>query len=160
MSGTCIDWFHEWPETALVSVAQKFLSNLDLTLDMKENIAYHMADVHLSVGTASANYYQVEKRYNYTTPKSFLELVGFYKLLLAKKKLELANGMKRLDIGLDTLNRTNKDVAVLAEFLIEKKKEVEMKKAATDVLLEEMGKQRSEAETQQGKSGIYLFLYV
>jgi hypothetical protein len=54
-------------------------------------------------------------------------------------------------IGLDTLQRTNKDVLVLAEFLIEKKKEVEAKKAATDILLEEMGNQRL---------GMYLCLYV
>jgi dynein heavy chain len=37
----------------------------------------------------------------------------------------------------------------MQEFLKEKKKEVEAKKAATDKLLEEMGKQRSEAEAQQ-----------
>ena len=40
--------------------------------------------------------------------------------------------------------RTNRDVEKLQEFLKEKKKEVEVKKSATDKLLEEMGKQRSE----------------
>jgi hypothetical protein len=40
--------------------------------------------------------------------------------------------------------RTNRDVEKLQEFLKEKKKEVELKRAATDKLLEEMGKQRSE----------------
>jgi len=27
---TNIDWFHEWPEEALLSVSQKFLSEVDL----------------------------------------------------------------------------------------------------------------------------------
>ena len=40
--------------------------------------------------------------------------------------------------------RTNRDVEKLQEFLKEKKKEVEVKRSATDKLLEEMGKQRSE----------------
>ena len=57
--------------------------------------------------------------------------------------------IKRLDTGLETLMRTNRDVEKLQEFLKEKKKEVEIKRAATDKLLEEMGKQRSEAEAQQ-----------
>jgi hypothetical protein len=40
--------------------------------------------------------------------------------------------------------RTNRDVEKLQDFLKEKKKEVEIKRSATDKLLEEMGKQRSE----------------
>lgn len=27
---TCIDWFHEWPEEALISVSSRFLSEIDL----------------------------------------------------------------------------------------------------------------------------------
>ncbi len=33
----------------------------------------------------STKYYQVEKRYNYTTPKSILELIYFYKKLFKKQ---------------------------------------------------------------------------
>ena len=48
--------------------------------------------------------------------------------------------------------RTNKDVEELQAFLKEKQKEVDAKKAACDVFLEEMGKQRSEAEAQQANA--------
>ena len=27
---TCIDWFHEWPEEALISVSSRFLSDVEL----------------------------------------------------------------------------------------------------------------------------------
>ena len=27
---TCIDWFHEWPEEALVSVSRRFLEEVEL----------------------------------------------------------------------------------------------------------------------------------
>jgi len=98
---------------------------------------------------ASTEFMTSEKRYNYTTPKTFLDLIEFYKSLLKARRDEMTLNMKRLYTGLDTLQRTNKDVGRLQEFLKEKKKEVESKKASTDELLEEMGRQRQEAETQQ-----------
>jgi dynein heavy chain len=148
---TAIDWFHEWPREALVSVAQRFLENVETggRPEVRDNIAYHIAEVHTSVGVASADYFKKEKRYNYVTPKSFLELIDFYKSLLSLRRTEMFASIKRLDTGLQTLMRTNQDVEQLQEYLKEKKKEVEAKKAATDKLLEEMGKQRSEAEAQQ-----------
>ena len=152
---TTINWFHEWPKDALVSVAQRFLSNVEVGApEIRDNMAYHIAEVHLSVGLASSEYMKAEKRYNYTTPKSFLDLIEFYKHLLKIRRDEMFKNIKRLDTGLDTLQRTNKDVERLQEFLKEKKKEVESKKAATDDVLEEMGKQRSEAEAQQGLADI------
>ena len=153
---TAIDWFQEWPKDALVSVAQKFLESVDTGggPEIRDNIAYHIAEVHSSVSSASEDYLKTERRYNYTTPKSFLELIDFYKTLLNARRTEMINGVQRLETGLSTLMRTNKDVESLQEFLKEKKKEVESKKAATDALLEEMGKQRQEAEAQQALADI------
>jgi dynein heavy chain len=107
-----IDWFHEWPKDALVSVAQRFLEDIDTAgrPDIRDNIAYHIAEVHASVGVASLEYLKEERRYNYTTPKSFLELIEFYKQLLNARKIEMTAQIKRLDNGLDTLQRTNEDV--------------------------------------------------
>ena len=153
---TCIDWFQEWPKEALVSVAQRFLQNVDMgdNGEVKDNIAYHMAEVHMSVGVASKEYLKQERRYNYTTPKSFLELIDFYKTLYGNRRQEMFANIKRLDTGLTTLQRTNKDVENLQAFLVEKKKEVDVKRAATDKLLEEMGQQRSEAQAQQNLADI------
>ena len=41
-----------------------------------------MAEVHSSIDDANLRYLKFERRYNYTTPKSFLELIEFYKKLL------------------------------------------------------------------------------
>jgi hypothetical protein len=68
--------------------------------NMRDSIAYHIAEVHISVGEASNAYMKAKKRYNYITPKSFLELVKYYKLLLKNKKNDLFNNIKRLDIGM------------------------------------------------------------
>lgn len=155
---TSINWLHEWPKDALISVAQKFLKGAiggdGSSAELSDSVAYHMADVHLSVGAASAEYLKNERRYNYTTPKSYLELISFYKNFLALRRAEVSSSIKRLLTGLETLMRTNRDVIELQEVLQVKKVEVEAKKAASDALLEEMGRQRSEAEAQQALADI------
>lgn len=42
-------------------------------------------------------------RYNYTTPKSFLEFGGLYKLLLAQKRSDLNRDKERLENGVDKI---------------------------------------------------------
>lgn len=60
----------------------------------------------------SQRFLEDEGRYNYTTPKSFLELIGFYKDLLRRKQGELGRNITRLANGLQTLRTTNEDVQV------------------------------------------------
>ena len=62
----------------------------------------------------SHKYLVEEGRYNYTTPKSFLELIDFYKELLRVKRGELGSNISRLANGLKTLRKTNDDVQVRA----------------------------------------------
>ena len=94
--------------------------------------------VHASVGSQSEQYFVVEKRYNYVTPTSFLELISFYKSLLAERRQEMSNQIERLATGLQTLKNTNKDVTALKEDLKIKMVDVNKKKAECDVFLEKM----------------------
>ncbi|KAH8062602.1 dynein light chain binding protein [Aureococcus anophagefferens] len=150
---TSIDWFHPWPKDALVSVAQYFLESVDLgTPEVSDNIAHHVAEVHSSVGTVSQMYFESEKRYNYVTPTSFLELINFYKSLLATRREEMTAMITRLDTGLTTLKTTNEDVSRLQADLKVKMLEVDEKKVACDVFLEKMGRQRGEAEEAQAEA--------
>ena len=94
---TSIDWFHEWPEEALRSVSYRFLLQAESELltvncttifmsskfifycifqpELCQSISKFMSYVHGSVNDMSKIYLANERRYNYTTPKSFLELV-------------------------------------------------------------------------------------
>ena len=147
---TAIDVFHPWPREALVSVAQRFLEDVDLgTPYVKTQLALHMAEEHLSVMKASQIYLERQRRYNYVTPKSYLELIGFYKYLLGTKRSEVVRLVDRLDVGLSTLRKTAADVALLQRDLTHTLVRVEEKKAATEQLIQEMGAQRAEAEIQQ-----------
>ena len=48
-----------------------------------------MAFCHLSVDDASQRFLDRDRRYYYTTPKSFLELIAMYTKLLARKRSEV-----------------------------------------------------------------------
>ena len=51
---TVLDWFHPWPQEALVNVASRFLTDIpDLEDDTRLNIANFMAFAHESVTDAS-----------------------------------------------------------------------------------------------------------
>lgn len=69
-----------------------------------------MAYVHMSVNHKSREYLANERRYNYTTPKSFLEQIKLYRSLLGQKSKDLASKMERLESGLQKLNSTSAQV--------------------------------------------------
>lgn len=83
---------------------------------MKESISKFMAYVHMSVNQTSKEYLANERRYNYTTPKSFLEQIKLYRSLLGQKSKELTNKMERLENGLQKLNSTSAQVFIYTVF--------------------------------------------
>jgi len=146
---TAIDFFHPWPREALISVAAKFLADVELpTEEIRSALSVHMAEEHLSVTELSKRYLETQGRYNYVTPKSYLELIGFYKYLLGIKRTDVMRLIDRLDVGLSTLRKTAADVAELQIDLSHRLEMVAEKQVATNALLEEIGVQRADADVQ------------
>merc|ERR550514_1163558 len=68
-----IDWFQPWPEEALTSVARRFLEEVELgSPEVADAVVNFMPYSFLAVNVKSDEYREVERRFNYTTPKSFL----------------------------------------------------------------------------------------
>jgi dynein heavy chain, axonemal len=82
------------------------------------------------------------RRYNYTTPKSYLELISLYKSLLAKKREELRLAKERLESGVDKIQQASAQVADLQINLKEEQIIVEEKKAQTEKLIVNIGECR------------------
>ena len=94
-SCTTIDWFGEWPEEALLEVAEKYLENVHLgevrkvreapdqeegkALDLRQSMADMFVVCHCSVVSMSERMLVERSRYNYVTPTNYLELVAGYK---------------------------------------------------------------------------------
>lgn len=84
---------------------------MPLQEDVRENIAYHMAFAHQSVAEASKQYLESVRRYNYTTPKSYLELINLYKQLLGRKRDELRQDKERLENGVTKIAQASAQVS-------------------------------------------------
>lgn len=78
--------------------------------EVKVSISQFMSYVHMSVKEMSKTYLAMERRYNYTTPKTFLEQIKLYQNLLSKKRSELTAKIERLEKGLTKLQSTTSQV--------------------------------------------------
>lgn len=156
---TSLDWFHEWPRDALVDVAARFLAEVELPdkgeeLDLCLAISQHMAEVHLSIATANEEFRRAERRNNYTTPTSFLELITFYKLLLNRKRGHITEQIERLEVGLQTMKGTTEQVGELTKLLEVKMVDVGVEREKTDELIAIVGRESLEAEKEADAAAI------
>lgn len=111
---TCIDWFHEWPQEALLSVSERFLSDMELlSSDMRKSVSTFLAYAQTTVNEVSSIYLSNDRRYNYTTPKSFLEQITLYKNFLNTKNDELNKMIYRLENGLERLKEAGEQTEEL-----------------------------------------------
>lgn len=153
---TSIDWFHPWPEDALIGVANRFLKDVEVFPDdeIREKIAQHMAFVHLSIAEANTQFRLQQRRNNYTTPTSFLELIKFYINLLTDKTSKIDDQIDRLSNGLNIMNSTTEKVDNLQELLKVKMVEVEIEVEATGKLIAQVEVESADAQKEQDAANI------
>lgn len=72
-----------------------------------------MAHVHGSVNSMSLKYLVNDRRYNYTTPKSFLEQINLYMKLLVSKTNGIKHGMLRFQNGIKQLISCAAQVSII-----------------------------------------------
>ncbi|XP_075413447.1 dynein axonemal heavy chain 11 [Tenrec ecaudatus] len=159
VNSTAIDWFHEWPREALVSVSRRFVEETrGLELVDKDSISLFMAHVHTSVNEMSARYYQNERRHNYTTPKSFLEQISLFKNLLKKKQDEVSQKKEHLVNGIQKLQSTASQVEDLKARLASQEAELQLRNLAAEALIakiglqtERVGREKAIADSEEQK---------
>ncbi|KAF2900340.1 hypothetical protein ILUMI_05842 [Ignelater luminosus] len=150
VSCTAIDWFHEWPKEALESVSESFLKDIEaLPKNLIKPVSLFMSYVHSVVNNMSAVYLQNEKRYNYTTPKTFLEQIALYSKLLTDKIGFLLYSIQRLENGLLKLASTAEEVDGLQEVLAQQEVVLAEKNAAADKLIVVLGAENAKVEAEK-----------
>ena len=110
VASTSIDFFHPWPKDALIDVANRFIQDIEMPEELLEPISLNMAHVHASIDDANLRFLKQNRRYNYTTPKSFLELISFYKSVLEDKQGKIIRQIARYEQGLQILAETQSKV--------------------------------------------------
>ncbi|CAH2103550.1 unnamed protein product [Euphydryas editha] len=109
-----IDWFTKWPPEALRSVAKQCLRPLDDDV-IVEKISTLAVLMHQDVDVMTERLYEEMRRYFYTTPSSYLDLLKLYLNLLDKKQQEIIRGRDRISCGLQKLYETYEVVGVMEQ---------------------------------------------
>ncbi|XP_055624142.1 dynein beta chain, ciliary-like isoform X3 [Toxorhynchites rutilus septentrionalis] len=147
---TAINWFHEWPKTALESVSNRFLAYVDvMPRELVEPVAVFMAYVHGTVNEMSQIYLQNERRYNYTTPKSFLELIALYSKFVKAKHTELNDRVQRLESGILKLAECADQVDSLQVQLVEQEVVLKKKNQEADKLIKVVGAENEKVQKEK-----------
>ena len=148
-NATVIDWFHPWPEEALLSVAHRFLKEIDLeNNEIRNKIAIFMSTCHHRMGLHAEDCYREEKRRCFTTPKSFLELIKTYDVLLEKKRRDINDTSHRLEMGIQKIIIAGEQISDLQKILETELMEVEEASKKTNNLTLHISKEKSIVEQQ------------
>ena len=111
-----------------------------------------MAGVHTSIKDAAKLFLEIERRYVFTTPKSYLEFKDYYNKLLAEKRLFIKNKIDRLEKGLDIISSTNDQVQTIKEEVSEIAVMVEKETIETDILIKKVGKEANIADKEKAEA--------
>ena len=152
---TVIDMFQPWPQEALFSVGQKFLSSMDLGSDQERGVIERFLPFSFeSVNRTTAEFRKKERRYVYTTPKSYLELIKLYKSLLKEKRKDASAAIERLENGLSKLHDTSESVAKLEEDLKVMLEDAAIKKETAEGIAEVVAKEKAIVEEQTSNAQV------
>eukprot|EP00801_Mesodinium_rubrum_P000083 Mrub_00083.p1 GENE.Mrub_00083~~Mrub_00083.p1 ORF type:complete len:1986 (+),score=436.27 Mrub_00083:724-5958(+) len=152
ISCNTIDYYSEWPEDALISVARVQITNSELDLgSYKEDVIKMFSVIHKSVEQMSIRYHDEFKRYNYVTPTSYLELIKMYRKILERKRQDFSVATDRFKVGLDIIedsqNKTislQKDIRDSEPKLQELEMNLTKKNETLGIILEETNKKKEE----------------
>ncbi|KAK0146252.1 Dynein heavy chain 17, axonemal [Merluccius polli] len=147
---TSIDWFHEWPEKALVSISTQFLSETEgIEPQIKDSVGQFMAYVHSTVIEKSKSYLLSDQRHNYASPKTFLENINLYQKLLGLKRNQLLTKMEHLKNGLAKLMNTSTQVDSVKDQLTFQEAELQQKKDNADRLMDAIGQETEKLSKEE-----------
>lgn len=148
-----IDWYDEWSEEAMLSVAKVFFRNTEFIADpqfdiedLKDRVAHICVDIHKSIAETGARYWQEVRRRYYATPSSYMELIRLYARMLRDNKREFVSNRQRLQVGLSTLSVANNMVGEMQEELGGLGPKIVEKAKDTELLLQQLEKDQEAVE--------------
>ena len=139
------DWFTTWPDDALEAVAERFLQEGEVEDEKQRKALIHMCKgIHTDMVGLSARYLQEQKRYNYVTPTSYLELILTYKSLLRSCRHKLLTLKLGYDKGIEKLLFTAEEVWKMKEDLADKQPKLAQMTVETELLMQQIERESRE----------------
>ncbi|KAG9049343.1 hypothetical protein FS837_010557 [Tulasnella sp. UAMH 9824] len=167
-----LDWFGDWPDQAFYQVGMEFTKTLDLDLPSynppvnfpivyrqlavppthRTAIVNALVYVHTSLYEINSRLSRRQGRYNYVTPRHYLDFINHYVRLFGEKRDELEEQQRHLHVGLDKLRDTVTQVEELRKSLAIKRAELQAKDAEANEKLKRMVADQQEAESKKATS--------
>mmetsp|Transcript_10385 Transcript_10385/g.18281 ORF Transcript_10385/g.18281 Transcript_10385/m.18281 type:complete len:2113 (+) Transcript_10385:3522-9860(+) len=144
-----IDWFMEWPDDALRSVADHFLHKVELSEDVFRGVVEICVEMQKSVFGLADRFFREVQRHYYVTPTSYLELINSFKDVLQFKRNEVLKLKRRYDEGLEKLVTTEEQVSVMSKELAELRPVLKQTSADTQELMVNIEQKQNEAKQTQ-----------
>ncbi|CAE8603461.1 unnamed protein product [Polarella glacialis] len=143
-----INWFMPWPETALVAVSSAFLGSykLDTTDDDRQKLYALTGSFQALTRDTCEIYFTRMRKHVYVTPKSFLCLIDFYKVLYKVKYEEINVQERSVNVGLMKLKEASEFVEKLKIELKEQDIVLRAEEKKTTALLEKVMGEKKKAD--------------
>ncbi|KAF5834888.1 hypothetical protein DUNSADRAFT_8192 [Dunaliella salina] len=138
--------FTIWPDDALMSVASLTLQELAVDDGLCEPLAQQCMHFHRHAQRLTEKFRKEHRRHFYVTPTSYLQLLDCFKMLLARKREEVAGARRRYKTGLDKLASTELQVQGMQAELEALQPQLLASSAETADLMGVIEKQREEAD--------------
>ena len=151
-----LDWFSEWPEDALESVAMDNFknSNMGLPEDTIPLLVNAFKYIHKRVEIESKVFSEQMRRHVYLTPTSYLELLSLYQKILKEKTNEFVNNINRFENGLTVLQSANVEVGKMRKQIEEQQPQLEKATRETEELVKVLTVEKEKAETEKATAAI------
>jgi dynein heavy chain 1 len=154
-----IDWFGDWNEDALYQVARELTDKIEIPPNSLENNDLNSKDVlvtlvvkiHNCVKALNSQLKKGAKKFNYLTPRDFLDFIKHLKELHKEKNEILLEQQHHLSSGLSKLKETEEKVSELDASLNKYKIELDRKQKEANIKMNQMIEKQKEAESEKEK---------
>eukprot|EP00931_Biecheleriopsis_adriatica_P034702 TRINITY_DN20021_c0_g5_i1.p1 TRINITY_DN20021_c0_g5~~TRINITY_DN20021_c0_g5_i1.p1 ORF type:complete len:4603 (-),score=1119.02 TRINITY_DN20021_c0_g5_i1:34-13842(-) len=165
-----IDWFGDWPHEALLQVAADFTASMQIADDAflgsaagpgedkdrlrHESLSATIVAFHEKVDETNVALKKAAQKYNFITPRDFLDFINHFIGLFTEKRGEILDQQSHIDGGLKKLKETEEQVAELSKGLAIKEKELGVKNAEAEQMMSQMVKGQGEAEERKSAAAV------
>jgi len=164
-----IDWFGDWSREGLFQVAKKLTETCqcrkenfkkqDMSPDeMYTLIVDSITSYHMVIKELNDKLAKNAKKFNYITPRDFLDFIKHFTNLLTEKNDELNEQQAHINKGLQKIIQTEKTVNELKQSLAVKEVELKKKEEETKIKFKQIqedqqkaAKNKEEAEKKQAE---------
>lgn len=166
-----IDWFGDWSDDGLLQVANSFTDGIDISSDSfskdvdfggaadvdgekaidprNELLSQCIVRLHVAVRDVNKKLMRSAKKFNYITPRDFLDFIKHFIELKAVKKSELVELQGHLNRGLEKLKESEDEVVAMQATLKAYQEDLRVQEQAAKEKLVAMLDEQRHAEKQK-----------